>query len=213
MKITKGHIINVIKETENSFYENELTYLAMTSKVENPLRDKIAYLLHRKFSKDFLVCREWKNRSINNNRTDLAIIDLKTQKPKYLIEFKATSLQSFEELYATYFKNELEKMNNVAEPGTEMYYIFFQNLPGVRIDEKYNQAVKYFSFINNYFNKYQNETIKETREKIHEKWYSNLIDTRIHSKQNITKLTINAGYYYNLLLSIEIFLYGPIVKS
>ncbi|MEW6991513.1 hypothetical protein AADZ91_12585 [Colwelliaceae bacterium 6441] len=75
------------KALKNIKYEqDELAYLALTSKIEHTLRDKWAYGLHdnlNKKSKDnIIVSREW-------HRTDLALLDAKTKKAKALIEIKA----------------------------------------------------------------------------------------------------------------------------
>jgi hypothetical protein len=68
---------------------NELAYLALTSKIEIPIRNKWAYLLHKKLGEDFVVSREWR-------RADLAILEsvpvskkTKILVPRCLIELKA----------------------------------------------------------------------------------------------------------------------------
>lgn len=75
-----------ISELENELYEHELAYLAMTSKVELPLRDKLAYILHKNVAANFFVAREW-------DRIDVAILD-SHYTPHCLIEFKATNTQN-----------------------------------------------------------------------------------------------------------------------
>lgn len=74
---------------KDGFRENELAYLALTSKAEMPIRDKLAYLLHKSFEdKDISVCREWNNPNRPEKlRTDLAIIQ--NEQPLALIELKA----------------------------------------------------------------------------------------------------------------------------
>jgi hypothetical protein len=61
------------------FKSNELAYLAATSKVEGPFRDRLAFFLHREH-RDWTVCREWR-------RIDLAILN--DGEPLGLIELKA----------------------------------------------------------------------------------------------------------------------------
>ena len=76
----------IIKETiskvdrEFNKRKNELAYLALTSKVERPVQDKWAFLLHRELQPKYLVAREWK-------RLDIAILNKET--PKALIELSA----------------------------------------------------------------------------------------------------------------------------
>ena len=63
-KELKQALLNIDK----LFGKNELAYLALTSKIENPIRDKIAvYLNNKLYEKDILIAREWK-------RTDIAAI-------------------------------------------------------------------------------------------------------------------------------------------
>lgn len=65
-----------------TFAEDELAYLALTSKVELPLRDRLAFSLHKRFESisEVAVAREWR-------RFDLAI--LSNGKPSTIIEAKA----------------------------------------------------------------------------------------------------------------------------
>ncbi len=77
-----------IRGFEGEIHEDELAYLAMTSKVERPFQDKLAYILHKNMKKnegEFYVAREWR-------RSDIAILD-KKDKPHCLIECKATNTQ------------------------------------------------------------------------------------------------------------------------
>jgi hypothetical protein len=63
------------------FEPNELAYLALTSKVELPIRDRLAFALHRRLDQR-LVAREWK-------RVDLAILADDGSTPELLLEAKA----------------------------------------------------------------------------------------------------------------------------
>lgn len=64
------------------FATDELAYLALTSKVELPIRDRLAFRLFLAFKStpDLCVAREWK-------RFDLAILDV--GKPSVILEAKA----------------------------------------------------------------------------------------------------------------------------
>ncbi len=75
-------VANAMKSLGDEFSANELAYLALTSKVELPVRDRLAYSLHRQFGNidRAIIAREWQ-------RVDLAI--LVEQKPKLLLEVKA----------------------------------------------------------------------------------------------------------------------------
>lgn len=73
-------------DIENSFEENELSFLALTTKVEGILRDKIAWLLNLKIGEDCLLIREWTGS--NKMRHDLVILNNYTQEIESIIEFK-----------------------------------------------------------------------------------------------------------------------------
>ena len=44
---------------DNCFSDNELAYLALTSKVEQPIRDRLAFALYGAIGEECVVSREW----------------------------------------------------------------------------------------------------------------------------------------------------------
>ena len=71
-----------IEEAGASFATNELAYLALTSKVENPIRDRVAWAMQSRLGPDLIVSREWKRRDIgvveaSDTDTALAILEFK----------------------------------------------------------------------------------------------------------------------------------------
>lgn len=65
-----------------AFADDELAYLAATTKIELPFRDRLAYLSHRRFEPEgVLVAREWQ-------RIDLAMLTADGT-PVCLVELKA----------------------------------------------------------------------------------------------------------------------------
>jgi hypothetical protein len=64
-----------------SFAPGELAYLALTSKVERPLQDRLAWLLHTGLP-GLVVSREWRV-------TDTVILSAGAQSPLVLLEAKA----------------------------------------------------------------------------------------------------------------------------
>lgn len=60
MKIEQT-LLSSLNHVIERFEKNELAYLALTSKIEFPIRDKWAFLLHEKLSPTgIIVAREWK---------------------------------------------------------------------------------------------------------------------------------------------------------
>ncbi|MHA7209602.1 hypothetical protein [Arthrobacter sp. MDT1-65] len=79
-EITAQYLAQAPDSAAASLAPGELAYLALTSKVELPLRDRLAWSLSTKLP-DLVVAREWK-------RTDLAILD-SSATPMVLVEAKA----------------------------------------------------------------------------------------------------------------------------
>lgn len=46
----------IISSIADKYEPNELAFLALTSKIENPLRDKIAFALYKEFGNRKIVC-------------------------------------------------------------------------------------------------------------------------------------------------------------
>ncbi len=195
-------LLNIVAEIQEDFKDDELAYLAVTSKIEHPLRDRIAFALHKRLQDDFFICREWQ--SIKGNRTDLAIIGKKDNKPKLLIEFKARSVPGYSSRYTEHLKGDLMKMANVADNGTSLYCVFFNTCIEKKIDPKYIVPVKYLNRINNRIN--EEKTINAM---IDEYWIEYLKGL---PKNKYKKIEIQAGYYYETPVSIIAYVYGPITK-
>jgi hypothetical protein len=64
-----------------SFAPGELAYLALTSKVERPLQDRLAWCLHTRLP-GLVVSREWR-------ATDIAVLSAGAESPLMLLEAKA----------------------------------------------------------------------------------------------------------------------------
>jgi hypothetical protein len=81
MKIPDDELRSALDEMINSFQKDELAYLVVTSKSELPVRDRLAYLLHKRYEADgYVVAREW-------NHIDLAVLS-PTGLPICLVELK-----------------------------------------------------------------------------------------------------------------------------
>jgi len=214
----KTILIKIINELPNKFEENEIAYLALTSKIEIPLRDKIAFRLHEKLNKDYLICREW---GVKNNkdrdRIDLAIIRRKDETIRCLIEFKAHSVPRKEKLYEKYLLEDFKKMCKVvnndsslpqaAKDKVEMYYIFFNNCIESKIPDKFSHAVKYLKDINK-CNK-ENTSTSGIKDNIKKYWEEYLKNNNLPLNKS-EEIDIKAGNYYNIPVSIITFVYGPL---
>ncbi len=160
MQITEKFIVDCLKETIKEFSKNELAFLALTTKIELPLRDRWAYVLYNKLHKsDFIVSREWK-------RIDIAIT--KNGKPEILIEIKA--LYTFDAINEKgyyvktidYMQKDEDKASKFANHDTEIYTVLFATHPLILVPDNFKSIVKYIPGIKRAFKKHKNaDSIKD----------------------------------------------------
>jgi len=159
-----------LRELTKEFGKNELAFLALTTKIELPLRDRWGYVLFKKLAgSKYIVSREWK-------RTDLAIIE--DGKPKVLIEIKAiyTFDAAFEGGFYTraidYLQKDEDKALKLASADTEIYTVLFATHPLAKIPVELEGIVKFRAGINRALNE-QNSAdavAKIARRRIEEKF-------------------------------------------
>ena len=149
-------LIKPLENTVKEFGKDELAFLALTTKIELPLRDRLAYVLHKKLSKqNFIVSREW-------YRVDLAI--LKDNKPKVLVELKAmytfdaVNENGYYKSAIVYLKDDMNRRRqSLADKDTNIFGILLATHPKKRIPSKLRGVVKYQQGINGAFKKFSNE--------------------------------------------------------
>jgi hypothetical protein len=156
-------MLKLLEESITSlpFIQDEAAYLAMTSKFENPFRDKLAFSLftHYKDSDtNVRVCREWSSKEKDVSRVDIAIIKI-DESPEYLnlIELKATNTQHWyggfegenqEEKRLNHIRHHIQslvkQLYNLKKnrEKAKVYGIFIGTHPTEKINEKYNMMVK-----------------------------------------------------------------------
>lgn len=138
-------VVRSLGSLEKEFQPNELAYLALTTKIELPLRDRWAFSLYRELGDSLIVSREWK-------RTDLAI--LRGQSPQVLIELKA--MYSFDAAldrggisgYTDAMSRDAKKARILAETTTEIYTVLLATHPVGTVSTEMNGAIKYIPGIN-----------------------------------------------------------------
>lgn len=151
MELGEDLIINSLHKTTDEFGKDELAFLALTTKIELPLRDRWAYVLYKNLADgNFVVSREWE-------RTDIAILE--SGNPKVLIEIKA--LYTFDAVsekswYATaiaLLQKDENKAFKLANVDTKIYTVLFVTHPLVSIPTDFERIVKYLPGINGAFSK------------------------------------------------------------
>lgn len=133
-----------MNDISTHFEENELAYLGITGKLENPLRDKIAFRLQKNFGDSHIVAREW-NAGPKKGRADMAILD-RDGNLKCLVEIKAYSAMIGIEKFGEKMLADVQKSKKViGKEEVENVFIFFanrvHNLPESKVIQK--EAIKY----------------------------------------------------------------------
>ncbi len=134
------------------FRKNELAYLALTTKIEHPLRDRWAFRLHEILSGRLAVSREWK-------RTDIALLEKST--PKALIELKA--MYTFDAAldenningYIQLMDNDKLKAKKLANEYTQIYTVLFATHPTSIVPANLEGIIKYRAGINKAMDKFK----------------------------------------------------------
>lgn len=135
-----------LSTVEDAFAANELAYLAATSKVEHPFRDRLAFLLHQRLEPaGIMVAREWQ-------RIDLALLRADGV-PRCLVELKA--MYTFDALdnrlgfYADAMIADEAKARRSAAPGTAIFTLLLATHFEGPVDVRFAGIVKYHVGINN----------------------------------------------------------------
>ncbi len=138
-------LCDAIHSVGSSFVQDELAYLALTSKPEQHFRDRIAFNLYRQLENEaVLVCREW-------NRIDLAVIAAADQKPIILVELKwMYSMDAWadrSDYYQAVLLDEAKALR-IAAPDTAVYTLLLATHPKANIPAQFWPTIKYASNVN-----------------------------------------------------------------
>ena len=189
-------VADTMESLGQEFSQDELAYLALTSKVELPIRDRLAYSLHWRFGNgdSILVSREWK-------KVDLAIIV--DQRPSLLLEAKAMYILNIWDGYRDKLLNGVRKdlmdlKNKYPNDNIEKMLLVLatdcNGFPGENMDD----AVKYAYAIRRYnrVNRGENEIYRAAREMFGE-------------FEHFSSGRITGGRAFGMEASVYYWLFGP----
>ncbi len=151
---TQNDVIQAVQSVASSFGKNELAYLALTSKAENPVRDKIAFNLYNQlYSSGFFVAREWKRRDIaviDSQANAVSIIEL-----KLMYTFDAVKSQTNLSGFDVDILNDVKKAR-AKSPNADIYVVLLATHPKSNISGGLllSGAIKYSNGINKSIAKY-----------------------------------------------------------
>jgi len=217
--MTKQDLINIIASLKTDFSQDELAYLALTSKAEGVLRDAIAYRMHiaPSPSKKHLVCREYYN---NNSRFDIAVVS-SASNIETLIELKShNSIDPPYDLwppiggheYPNKMIKDIVRMLNVANNNTDMYFVFLNNFIS---DSLPPIPTKLLPSLGKYQKQLNYNIGKSYVDKINEiigNWV-NILKMLQLPLAFTSFVEIKAGDYYEIPVSVLAFIYGPFKKN
>lgn len=170
-------LIDVVKSALSKVLDNwdrnELAYLAMTSKIEFPFRDRLAHELYKKLGMEPQVAREWR-------KTDIAILG--NGSPITLIELKAMFTAELTtdiglRDYVERVEKDLLKARSLTASG-EVYAILLATHPTSRYPNHLKGVAKYYFGVNRAFTS-NNEDQSEIRAKADERLRRKIGDNRI----------------------------------
>lgn len=197
----KDEIVSVISKTHAAINEDELAFLALTSKIENPLRDKIAFEFYKRLKDNKIVCREYSDKEYKIRRADLAILSSNGE-PECIIEFKAHSDLKDIGQWGIEMRKDIVKSQNTSSEA-EIFFVFFVNymteLPSE--PKAVDKAIKYYKSLKQAISSSWDE------EKLINEWKNSLKKNNLNS--NYELIDIEAGKYYSSSIKIKIFIHGP----
>ena len=149
MKDWESVLAEHVRKSAVGFRKDELAYLALTSKIEWAIRDRLAYSLHcdKEIVSNAMVCREW-------NRRDLAVVA--DSKPLMLLEVKQYG--SFDVIspkdmhsYAEEVKHDLAKASNTSkqrEASADVFALLLLTHSKGAPESNCRPAIKYWTKVN-----------------------------------------------------------------
>ena len=166
-------IISALSGVRKNWDRDELADLAMTSKIEFPFRDKLAYELYKNLGMEPKVAREWR-------KTDIAILG--NGSPITLIELKALFTAELTtdiglRDYVERVEKDLVKARGLTASG-EVYAILLATHPTSRYPNQLKGVAKYYFGVNRAFTS-NNEDQLDIRVKADKRLRRRIGDSRI----------------------------------
>lgn len=133
-------IVSSLRSVDTTFEPDELAFLAVTSKVEGPIRDRLAFALHKSFGREYIVAREW-------DRVDLAVLS-RGQDPMVLLELKAMYTFDDAARYCRITELDESKTRSFAPAAEAVYSLLLATHPGGQVPAALRRVIKYDGGIN-----------------------------------------------------------------
>lgn len=181
--------IDIINKHLNEIYQNEdeFAYLSMTGKIENNVRDKLAFSLYKELKNDYYVLREFKGVGFTD-RTDISILD-KNNKIVCLVELKARAVSGIDKEFIGLLNKDYQKMKDKSEKSENISIVIFNNIKELGLEVKHlryfkPKNLKNLEILTNKIKEDNNRIQKETKLKFSKKIHiesGNFYDTKIEN--------------------------------
>jgi hypothetical protein len=189
------------------FDENELAFLALTSKVELPIRDRLAYRLFTQLP-ELRVAREW-------NRIDLAVLSadsapapLMLLEAKALYTFDLVGGESWIERYPAKVDRDVEKLRRLKNVPmeTQFFALVLATHPTGAIDPALGQIAKYSPGVRKAIEAHGDAAAVAAAAR-------SFLQSRLESLGPIHTGEIPAGEAYGIGVEVHFSLLGPIARQ
>ena len=197
----EDRLVETLRTIGEDFQENELAYLALTGKVENPFRDRLAFKLHRNLSPEVVVAKEWR-------RVDIAI--LRSEVPLALIELKAMYtfdplIRGDKEKFMKGLEGGIARYEKLAFTETAMYGLFLATHPRQEIQKPDGESwvIKYRHDINRAIQR--DGGVETVQRKCRE-----TVESYFHGKgTEIKYVTLRGGRAFGTDVDVDCWFVGP----
>jgi len=199
----KTTLLNLLSTLRRTFAPDELAYLALTSKVEFVVRDKLAFGLHRRLHPSrAVVAREWR-------RTDLAVLTQGV--PVLLLELKAMyTLDGISSVAMRRFtglvRHDIRKARRFAGPTTELYALLLVTHSEGTLEPRVEGVVKYRARINAALDRLGTPAAVR-------RVSSRNTDVSLRALGPLTRGSIKAGRAFGVPVLIDYWLIGPVARG
>jgi hypothetical protein len=203
-----GSVLRVeLARIERLFAADELAFLALTSKIELPIRDRLAYALFRRVP-ELRVTREWR-------RVDLAVLSPDGKSPPVLL-LEAKALYTFDLVgedawvrrYPEMVQRDLEKLRLTKDLPSEaqLFSLILATHPTASINPGLQQVAKYSPGVSKAV-----AALGDADAVAHEA--DRTLRSHLGHLGAIHHDEINAGEAYGVPLAIHYWLVGPVDHS
>ena len=211
-----GRVADALKQLDKEFAKNELAYLALTSKAEKQIVDRLAFSLHRDYGSndDVAIAREYtlptalvKRYSIPKKITRVDLTIVQDRIPRLFLEAKAmqslnVNLPNGSRKYHTKIEEDKKKLREfkserLPEP-LDKVVLHLVTHPSAAPNETWDSIIKYSGRIRNY----RPKSIDDLKEKL-----SKQLSSR--SFPICACGDIPAGLAFNIKVTIHFRLFGP----